>query len=89
MFRSSIIIQPGFCECVETRCFLILTNNLELNKKKQKNPKHPFVDIGKWETCGKFQQKLLNSLVVGACQSFQCFRQNKWFFAKKRGSSKF
>ena len=30
-----------------------------------KNPKHPFVDIGKWETCAEFQQKI----VAGARQS--------------------
>ena len=36
-----------------------------------KNPEHPFVDIGKTETCEeKFQQKILNSMVVGAYQSF-------------------
>ena len=31
---------------------------------------HAFVDIGKQETCAKFQQKLLNSIVVGALQIF-------------------
>ena len=27
--------------------------------------------------CAKFQQKILNSMLVGACQSFQFFRQKK------------
>ena len=29
-----------------------------------------FVDITKQKTCAKFQQKMLNSMVVGARQSF-------------------
>ena len=28
--------------------------------KQIKNPEHPFIVIGKWETCAKFQQKCLN-----------------------------
>ena len=35
----------------------------DLNKK---NPSHSFVDIRKMETCAKFQQKIVNSTVVGA-----------------------
>ena len=38
--------------------------------------------------CAKFQQKLLNSVVVGARQSFQIFRQNTWFLENKRVLSK-
>ena len=44
----------------------------DLNKK---NPKDSFVDIHKMETCAKFEQKILNSTVVGARQSFPFFRQ--------------
>ena len=40
-----------------------------------KNPTHPFKDIRKIKTCAKFQQKILNSTVVEARQSFQFFRQ--------------
>ena len=47
--------------------FLLITQ--DLNKIK-KNPEHPFLDIIKQKTCAKFQQKMLNSTVVGACQSF-------------------
>ena len=36
----------------------------------------------------KFQQKILNSLVVGARQSFQFFRQNTWFRENNRALSK-
>ena len=36
-----------------------------------------FVDIGKTETCAKFQKKILNFMVVGARQSFHFFRQIK------------
>ena len=54
-----------------------------------KNPAHPFVDIGKWETCAKFQPKTLNFKVVGARQSFQSFRQNTWFLENNRVLSKY
>ena len=40
-------------ECVETRPFLIFANN-SWSKQNKKNPTHPFVDIGKEETCAKF-----------------------------------
>ena len=49
------------------------------SKQNKRNPTHPFVDICKTETCGEFQQKILNSTVVGARQSFQFFRQITWF----------
>ena len=39
--------------------------------------------------CAKFQQKLLKSMVVGARQSFQFFRQNTWFLKNNRALSKF
>ena len=32
----------------------------------------------------KFQQKILNSKVVGARQSFQFFRQKTWFLINNR-----
>ena len=64
-FRSWVIDKPGFCECVETRYFFILVNNSS-SKQNQKSPTLLFVDIGKKGTCGKFQQKLLKSTVVGA-----------------------
>ena len=51
-----------------------ITQNLNQIKK---NPAHPFVVIGKEETCAKFQQKILNCRVVGARQGFQIFRQSK------------
>ena len=54
--------------------FLFLQISEDLDKlKKKKNPERPFVNIGKKETCAKFQQKILNSMVVGAWQSFQFF----------------
>ena len=60
----------------------------DLNKIT-KNPKHPFVDIGKQETCGKFQQKILNSMVVGVRQNFQLFAEKSWFLENSRALSKF
>ena len=34
------------------------------------NPEHSFVYIGKHEMCGKVQQKIINSMLVAARQSF-------------------
>ena len=61
-------------ECVETTSFLNFANNSRSNQNL-KNPAHPLVGVGKWETCVKFQQKILNCRVVGALQSFQIFRK--------------
>ena len=38
--------------------------------------------------CAKFQQKILNSMVVGARQSFHFFKQNTWFLENNRALSK-
>ena len=64
---------------------LSITQDLD---KIKKSPEHRFVDVGKWETCTKFQPKILNSMVVGACQSFQFFRQITWFLRNNRALSK-
>ena len=45
--------------------FLIFANNSR-SKQNKKNPEHPFVDIGEKEKCATSQQKILNSMVVGA-----------------------
>ena len=70
--------NPSFYTFTKTRFI-----NNSRSKQNKKNPKHPFVDIGKTETCAKFQQKILNSMVVGACQSFPFFRQITWFIGNK------
>ena len=57
------------------------------SKENQKNPEHSFVDIGKMETCAKFQQKILSSMVVGARQNFQFFREITWFLGNGRALS--
>ena len=47
LFRSSVIEKLGFCECVETRSFLILANSSRskhLSKIKEIANTHPFVD---------------------------------------------
>ena len=54
-FRSWVIKKTGFCEGVETRSFSFFANNSR-SKQNKKNPEHPFLDIGKNETCAKFQQ---------------------------------
>ena len=57
--------------------FTLLLINQDLNKKK--NPVHAFLDITKKKTCAKFQQKILNSIVVGARQSFNFSDKNPSF----------
>ena len=63
--------------------FTLLLISQDLNKIK-KIPHH-FVDTTKYKTSAKFQQKILNSVVVGALQSFQFIRQNTWFLRNNRG----
>ena len=75
--------RPGFYALI----FYIFINNSR-SKQNEKNPRHVFVDIGKKETCAKFQQKILNCRVVGARQSFQIFRQNTWFLENNRALPK-
>ena len=58
------------------------------SKRNKKNLEHPFVDVSKKEMCVKFQQKILNSMVVGARQSFQFFRQTIWFLENHRALSR-
>ena len=55
----------------------------------KKKSEHTFVGIAKQKACAKFQQKILNSMVVGGHQSFQFFRQIAWFLGKNRAFSKF
>ena len=45
-------------------------------------------DIGKYKTCAKCQQKILNSMVVAPPQSFRFFRQKTWFLENNRALSK-
>ena len=73
----------------KTGIFLFWEITQVLNKKKTRNPAHPFVDIGKNRTCAKSQQKLLKSMTVVARQSFQFFRQNTWLLENNRALSEF
>ena len=59
--------------------FLLITE--DLNKK---NVEHFFADIIKYKTSAKFQQKILNSMIVGAHECFQFFRQKTWFLGNDR-----
>ena len=87
LFRSWVICKnwkwPGFYTLIETS-FL----NNSRSKRYKRNPEHSFVDICKKEMCVKFQQKILNSVVVGARQSFQFFRQTTGFLENNRVLSK-
>ena len=42
--KSWVIKKTGFSECAETRSFSIFAKRSKQNKK---NPKHPFLDVGK------------------------------------------
>ena len=57
-----------------TFVFYIFIDNSRF-KQNRKNPEHAFLGIIKQKICAKFQQKILNSVVVGARQNFQFFRQ--------------
>ena len=72
---------------LHTRFLLFFSNSK--SKQNKKNPEHPLVHIVKWETCAKFQQKILNSMVVVVRQSFQLFRQITLFLENNRTLSKF
>ena len=63
--------------------------NNSRSKQNEKNLEHPIVGIGKKETQDKFQQRILNSMVVGARQNFDIFRQKTWFLKNNRALSKF
>ena len=65
--------------------FLQITQDLNTRKSNE----HSFEDIGKSETCEKFQQKILNSMVVRFSQSFQFSRQNTLFLKNSEVLSKF
>ena len=65
--------------------FLQITQDLNTRKSNE----HSFEDIGNSETCEKFQQKMLNSMVVCFSQSFQFSRQNTLFLKNSEVLSKF
>ena len=56
------------------------TNNSR-SKQNNKNPEHPFADIGETETCAKFQSWSLSK--------FSVFQGKSLFFGHKRALSKF
>ena len=88
LFKSWVICQnkkrSDFHTLTETR----FINNARF-KQNKKSPEHPFINIGKLKKCEKFQEKILNSVVAGAPQSFQFFRQITWFLGNNRVLSQF
>ena len=63
-------------------------NNNSRSEQNLKNLEHSFGDIGKRETCAKFQQKQLNSIVDGARRKFQFFREVAWFLGNRKALAK-
>ena len=49
----------------------------------------PFEDVLRVKGIQNFCKKILNYMVVGACQSLNISRQNIWFLENNRGLSKF
>ena len=68
---------------------ILISANNSRSKQNLKNPAHSFVDIGKSETCAKFQKRILSCRVVEVRQSFQILRQITWFLENDRALSKF
>ena len=64
-------------ECVEIRFFLFLQITQDLSKIIKKS----WTDFCRH--C-EVSAKILNSMVVGACHSFQFFRQKTWFLENNR-----
>ena len=52
------------------------------SKQNLKNPTHTFVDITKQKTCAKFQQKILNSMVVNFSDKKPGFLEIREVFLK-------
>ena len=73
----------GICQNKKITDFYILTETRFINNSRseqnKESPDHPFADISKTEMCSKFQQEMVNSIVVGARQSLQFFRETIWF----------
>ena len=57
-------------------------------KAKQKNPQTGFLGIATYNTCAKFQGKILNPTLVGAPGSLRFLNKRHWFFAKNKSLSK-
>ena len=85
LWRASTTIKFNtFCwNFAQVSYWTMSTNNLR-PEQNIINLEHSLVDIGKQETCAKFQLKILNSIVVAACQNFQFFRQKNWFLENNK-----
>ena len=62
--------RPGFHTL---ELYMFITNSR--SQRNKKIPEHRFVDIAKYEAGEKFQQKIFNTIVVGAGQSLKFLRQ--------------
>ena len=88
LFRSWVICKNLERPAFYTLVFYTFINN-SISKQNKKNPKDPFADITKYKTGAKFQHKILNSMVVGARQSFQLSTHKTWFLGNDEGLSLF
>ena len=88
LFRSGVMLNLVSVS-IQKQGFSLILANKSRHIQNKTNPEHLFLDIGKYETCAKFQLNLLNSMVVGALQSFQFFRQNTQFLENSTVLAKF
>ena len=65
-------------------CFTLLLITQDLNKIKNSHTRFCRHCLAE-NVCKKFQQKILNSMAVGAPQSFQFFSQKTWFLGNNKG----
>ena len=69
--------------------FILFCLGLDLFAKIKKDLVSPYSLKPFCKMCAKFQQKILNSVVVEAHQNFHFFRQTAWFLGNNRALSKF
>ena len=58
------------------------------NKSKTKKSTNRFLGIATYNTCAKFQGKIVNPSLVGAPGSLRFLNKRHWFFAKNKSLSK-
>ena len=72
---------------LHTHFFIFIDNSR--SEQNKKILEHPFVEISKQGTCARFQQKILNFMLIGACQNLQFFKQTTCVLGNNRDLFKF
>ena len=69
---------------LQTRFYIFINNSNFRGKKKTKVPNNLWQILLSKKMCAKFQETILNSMVLGACLSFQFFIQKIWFLGNNK-----